>query len=1497
MNWIEEAVLNDLEAQELGALSWGIVDAHLTRRDVLDVVERLLDEHGDVTTPADNVLERLLRQAVLLEVGDGEEPAYRTRLSESVRLFARLRQLFPAHLIAGTWSAAANLVFDYRLIARSRRFPRRDVRPRDVLDDLVEAHRLAPVQVAALQHLLEADDDKSRLARFQVLATRHILGQLGSEDLSATIITAGTGSGKTRAFYIPALTDMVGSFADESWTKILAVYPRVELLKDQLAEVIGEANRLRGELEERSLRPIRIGAFFGSTPHSNRVSARWGWRERPDGSVQCPYIACWVCGGPTLWRREDREKGREVLECRDCAARSVPGQLALTRAGMATEPPDLLFTTTEMVNRNLSSLEYGHVFGIGPRARRRPRLLLLDEVHTYSGTTGAQAAYVFRRWQHAVGAPVHIVGLSATLEDAPAFMARLTGVPETRIAEIKPADDDLTERAMEYMLALRGNPMSGAALLSTSIQALMLLRRVLDLDGGMPSGGAFGSRIFAFTDDLDVTNRLYYNLLDAEGRTYDDRPRRGRESLASLRRPDLPDTAARRRDGQVWDLAVRIGHSLRNTPVSISRTSSQDVGVDLASDVVVATASLEVGFDDVRVGGVLQHKAPRDAAAFLQRKGRAGRLPEMRPWTVVVLSDYGRDRLAYQGYDLLFDPVLRPSPLPIGNRHVMKVQAALALLDWLATRMADERDGSLWTDLAGPVADIYYWPSADRQAARRRQLRAADLLRAVLEDPSASRELERFIARALCLTQADVTAVMWQSPRALMTSVIPTLLRRLDSEWRHEVRGVTADLFSPRVPMPEHVPPSLFSELNLPEVEIVAPARRPGEDPWEESMPITQALRELAPGRITRRFSVREGAVRHWVPLPPAGTTDVDIADFVTSYEDLGLFGAARPGGAGSITCVRPWAARLAVAPANIADSQSSQLLWQSELLETAVGHQLALPETRWSHLLRTLAFHTHGSRSELEVRRFAWGAEANDPSNAELTMITRFTRRRKDGTTEPVALGYAASTDAIRLELAIPTEWPSGPDLDRALRRAWFIHAVQTSDLLARQTSGFTRNWLATLYLAAVTATAAANDVDSAAARNLIEKAGVGRALRRAMDVVFEVPTDVDDGTAAHPARQRTADRLRHLLADASISEHLHDLGSALEAVLPPSAQEWLVETLGVTAAAAFKEAFQRLCPRLDVDSLLIDLPPRERSEAGDSFSIWLTEATVGGGGVVEQLAAESLADPRRLLRLAEAAAGETDYEVVDRALRAVIRLASEDDAIGEAVAAFRAGESPSEKRSALTRLLDLAADRGIPSGRPVAVALSARVLRPGTSTATDTILLELVNESERLEALLGFEPDARALAFALRNRFPLEQAIGAPSTDMGEAWRFAQLYSLVWPRGADARSAGLSVYSPFAMLPSPERLLVEALFADRRRAIDVTNDGWREAADTALAEDGEAILFAPRSRRSNLRTALLNLALEPTDLGFIHAYPRVVGVSIRGDEFRAEVEILEAP
>jgi len=123
-----------------------------------------------------------------------------------------------------------------------------------------------------------------------------------------------------------------------------------------------------------------------------------------------------------------------------------------------------------------------------------------------------------RRWQKLIERPVHFTGLSATLENAEEFFTELTGLTSGSVLEITPTPEDLIPEGMEYQLILRGDPVSGTSLLSTSIQTAMLLRRVLDPAATPVSQGLYGSRIFAFTDDLDVTNRLFHNLLDAEGR-------------------------------------------------------------------------------------------------------------------------------------------------------------------------------------------------------------------------------------------------------------------------------------------------------------------------------------------------------------------------------------------------------------------------------------------------------------------------------------------------------------------------------------------------------------------------------------------------------------------------------------------------------------------------------------------------------------------------------------------------------------------------------------------------------------------------------------------------------------------------------------------------------------------------------------------------------------------------------------------------------------------
>jgi hypothetical protein len=1482
-------VLSELERLELPTLTWGIVDSSLAEDEVLGAVESALEKAEDYTTSPREVLNRLEQHTLITPV-PGRSDQFRTRFAETIRLLQRLRQLFPNHIRDRTWRAAPELVSDYRVLSRARRFPVRDVDPHDAIEEALSVEGLGRPDLAreVLNTLLGVRTQAERpLARFQAESLRHVLRIAGEDRPTATMISAGTGSGKTLAFYLPAFADVITHLDATHWTKVVAMYPRVELLKDQLSTAVGLAVRLRETLAANDLRPLKIGAFFGSTPYQAKGKLEiWGWKPLGRESHVCPFLVCWSCGGPTMWSAEDRTAGVEVLRCRDCGSQTEPGDLALTRNAMSDEPPDVLFTTTEMINRHLSSGRYGHIFGAHRRSRP-PRIALLDEAHAYSGTTGAQTAFLLRRWQHAVGAPVHMVGLSATLEDAQAFLSRLTGIAESSVAHITPREDDLQDSGAEYLVALRGNPMSGTRLLSTTIQALMLLRRSEDLTLSQPTNGVFPPRVFAFCDDIDVLNRLYDYLLDAEGRSWSNIPRK--DSLAALRSSGPPDLDERRQDGQVWDLADRIGHTLAGSTVSVTRTSSRDVGVDESSDIVVATASLEVGFDDIRVGSVLQHKAPKGTAAFVQRRGRAGRLPQARPWAVVVLSDFGRDRRAYQAFEELFEPALRPNPLPIDNRHVIKIQAAYALLDWLSLQMPDEANSMLWSDLSSPQDTSTPWG----KEARRRQQRAVSLLRSVLADPREQERLTTYLRGALGVPADEVAAVLWEHPNALLLTVVPTLLRQLETSWMNVSPPPATDRHG-RDPLPEFVPPNLFSELNTPEVTLTLAASR-GE-PWTESVPIGQALRELTPGRVTRRFSIEAYRhARHWNPLPSDGSSDVDIAGFLDEYTDVGVASLTEGEARTAVPCLRPWDARLEVPDRSIEDSQSGFLHWDSRLQRSREPVRVDLPTTnQWGALIADLEFFTHSTRTELSVLRFATGGEAGEPGHAEQTRTFRFVRRQGD-VVEPVALGYSGTYDAIRVVLQLPDKWEFPEATQHALRRHYFDARVLNSPTLSPLANSFSRSWLAILYRSALTATSAAQHIAASEARDHLRDSNTAASLEKAMRVIFEVTASDPNANVADTRAER---RLLALLHNSEVIDELHALGEILVGADPPPT-DFIVSVFRTTFAAALKDAFVALVPRVDADSLIIDLPRAEDSglRAGQT-DIWLSEPSVGGGGVVEQLLAATAREPRRMLTLTATAIGESTYENVHAAIVAALELARDDPEVGAAFADYRASESSAEVRERFIALQTLLAQRGISWSRSAGATLATRVLRPGSSAATDGLILELHRRWDEIESLTGFDVDARVIAFALRNDLDVAGAIGlATPPSQEEAWRFSQIYGLIWPRGFEARTSMLDSYTPFASLPEPERLVIAPLLGASEARVDISLDDWRDELDSILLRDGSAVLVADGDADGEVKSVLLDILSRPTDLGFLHAYPRVVGVATSSQVNEISVMLDEAP
>jgi hypothetical protein len=1522
--------LGSLERAEVALLGWGMVDGFFTEEELERRAEDFLDtrRRRDVDpgyTTGWELVEALRDDHLLWQLpADGR---CRTRMAEAVRLFARLRQIFP-DVLHSAWRTAPTLIADYRFLLRARTYPRRDIRPGAVVTALRRDVALGPLDEDVVRALVRADSpDERLLAAFQLRAAVRVLRSAGVDRVGGTVVCAGTGSGKTLAFYLPAYVAIARRLSSEHWTKCLAIYPRNELLKDQLREALANARRIAPALAAHGRRRLVLGALYGDVP--NRAAnlleqpdagARRAWRPvRVLGAAafECPVVRCPTCNDPMAWLEADIRERTERLVCTrpGCHERVEPQELRLTRESMIAAPPDVLFTTTEMMNQRMASSRFERLLGIGVAKAQRPDFVLLDEVHTYEGTHGAHVALLLRRWRAASGARPHFVGLSATLADAPRFFSDLTGIGPGDVAEILPAEAELTAEGMEYLLALRGDPSSGTSLLSATIQALMLARRILAPDRGAPQ---YGSRVFAFTDNLDVVNRLYHNLLDAEGwDTWSTaprpNPRRPEGSLANLRAPTLPNGRERFEAGQNWALPHDIGNLLvPGSRIVIGRTDSQDPGVDAAAGVVVATASLEVGFDDPDVGAILQHKAPHSAAAFLQRKGRAGRRRGTRPWTIAVLSDYGRDRSAYQSYEQLFSPELPPQRLPLGNRAVLRMQASYALMEWLAGRLPPGSRAEPWSDLSQPAS------TAGRYAdtVRERQRRYAASLRSLLEQPSVRAEFSHFLARTFGIDDPEaVGALLWEPPRALLTEVVPTLLRRLEREW-HRADGDGLEHYVARAPLPEFVPRTLFSDLQLPEALIRLPALGRIRARLE-AMPLAQALREYAPGRVSRRFGVAHGGERHWVDPGDGATLSIDRFCPPADRQELGRFAYYVGDRRVELPVFRPWALDLSVPPVNVEQSANSFLSWHAEIVPTGDGHEVDVPEgSAWRTLLEPCRFHTHHLGLPVEVRRFAPSTTAAVRMAGEHTTERRvqFVCTGPGDTIVPAALGFVADVDAIQITFHPPPRLYAACEGDgrlaRGLRPLRFRDLIRVAPELDGIANGFQRDWLAQAYLSAVVVQALRSGDSLRDAEEVVRRLGPEAALAEVLETILQWTDSEDDAADGAPVGEGPPRRLRELLetvGEAGVWDALHTAAQALWAPIDGEWEQWLRARFKATLGAAIAEAAQGLCPRTDSGALILDLdggPNVGRAVGAERDELWLSESTLGGAGFVEEFLVRYAEDPRRYFRLLEAELGPSDFETVGADLDRIVAIAAsgapEHAEVAAAFAGVRAADSHEESVRALEIVRAALTRQGIVPTPTLLVSMNARLLRPGTSLAVDAFLAHVLEDWRRDERRLGIDVDARVFAVVKSVDDGLERALGinpVGQTERARAlWRYSVLCGLLWPRGAQLRLEALRGNSPYARLPDTDRLLVLAAVARPAREVLLAEDNWFDRLADVLARGGDADLVGAATEPDVFASALLRVASEPLDVAGLLMHARLAGVRRDGDRLCAAIELPEA-
>ena len=925
---------------------------------------------------------------------------------------------------------------------------------------------------------------------------------------------------------------------------------------------------------------------------------------------------------------------------------------------------------------------------------------------------------------------------------------------------------------------------------------------------------------------------------------------------------------------------------------------SSDPGVGRDLDIVVATATLEVGFNDPLVGAVIQHKAPRDIAQFLQRKGRAGRSRRMRPWTIVVLSDYGRDRVAYQGYDLLFDPELAVRSLPTGNRYVRRIQSVYATLDYLGQQLDAAPDGSVWRNLSGPTE---WRPDVDRQG------RMARAITRILSEPAERDRYAAFLGRALRLDEKEVDLLLWDYPRPLLTEVLPTALRRLETSWRTE--GSSTETVISNSPLPEFAPANLFSDLNLPEVLIGLPVRG-GQTPEPEVMPILQAMRDFAPGRVSRRFALSHAAQRHWVcPTLDADPRQSIGLPSIMEAEPLGEWAVNTDAGVFRYPVHRPLRINTEQTPPKVLDTSQARLEWRTQIVARANGLVLDMPRCDpWSSLVSEVRFFTHQNLAPVEVRRFAVASAAEIKYKDGTAAQKTFTFEAGG---HPAAVGFNLGTDALCLKLTYPEAlWSSlgGEDspLYRAVRTARFHHQAARGPYLAAVDNIFAREWLAHLLLAALSNEAIAKSISLREAADNLATDRADLSLSQTLTILFQ--SAVVDDTAAHG---NTQDKLRQALsihlANPGVIADLHNLAAILWNPVSQAWEPWLQERFAATVAAAATSAIASLCPEIDVDSLVADIDPGPR-EADDVFAssppceVWISEISPGGNGLIEDVLRQYADDPRRFFSLMTAALRDNDFLLSDFQM---VRFLEELDTnpggdIAEATAQYRVAYGAGQSHERFTALRQTLAEDGYVTFHAFIVAMANRILRPGSGPASDRFLLDGLTRWSSEEVRLGVELDARVIAYRLARQADIDAALVDAGIDVPtinpDQWRFAVIYSLLWPRGAHIRRSGLNLYSPFRDIPAAEPLLLKPHLIRGLEVIPIQTEGWEERCLQRLAGEGAATLVCPMTAAADLADAFSFLATNPVQTDYLSVYARVQAVRRVEDAFEIDLDVAEA-
>lgn len=262
-------------------------------------------------------------------------------------------------------------------------------------------------------------------------------------------------------------------------------------------------------------------------------------------------------------------------------------------------------------------------------------LVIVDEVHVYTGVFGSNSAYLFRRLRHAVDVlsdhrPLRFVGASATIAEPATHLQKLFGVNFDIIGE----EADTSPRHEREVLMVR--PPGQRDLYTEIPELLSAIVEETDM------------RFLAFVDSRRQTEQLA-TILSRRGAIDGD--------VAATGEPAL----------DLNILPYRAGFEESDRALIQERLTSGSLRG------VISTSALELGLDIPDLDAAILIGVPQTGTSLQQRIGRVGR--HKRGYVLIIDAGGITDGAVFRDPTSLFERPLAPTALYLNNQRIQYIHA------------------------------------------------------------------------------------------------------------------------------------------------------------------------------------------------------------------------------------------------------------------------------------------------------------------------------------------------------------------------------------------------------------------------------------------------------------------------------------------------------------------------------------------------------------------------------------------------------------------------------------------------------------------------------------------------------------------------------------------------------------------------------------------------------------------------------------------------------